>query len=431
MPSHYEYTPVAHALTAPTPTSPNAAAVIDAAIAYAEPSPVGSEHVLWALFNVPGYSPRILDFIARKTAEVYQAAAVTSCDNNSRQWFRDRVMATLMEKGLSAGGGGGGGGGDVPVTPAMQRILSVTQQLGKGTVQDGDTVFENGLIATEFIVAAMLLDGRSVAADILSRCSRGLVNSWNLLEAIKVDPASLHPPQGNISYEVRAVNGGLGAMEAWEPASVLPDIGDGAWCAGPLPYANWLIPGRLMIGETPHGDSYHAPRAGTMQSDLKQLVSSHIDTFVCLRGEWGTMDTFMAGYYPKHLLAAGLNCNCLFFPIEDYRITHEADVVAMVLELRRRMRQGERLYIHCHSGHGRTGMVCIPLVASLFGLSAKAAIEFVQKAHDIGRNGGGDSGWLLPETDLQRDLVVNINKIVCQEDIGHGGLSSSSSRSRK
>ncbi len=46
--------PVGHPLTAPIPTSPNSAAVLDVAMAAAGASPVGSEHLLWALFNVEG-----------------------------------------------------------------------------------------------------------------------------------------------------------------------------------------------------------------------------------------------------------------------------------------------------------------------------------------------------------------------------------------
>ena len=121
----------------------------------------------------------------------------------------------------------------------------------------------------------------------------------------------------------------------------------------------------------------------------------------------------------------------MFFPVEDFHVTEEADVVAVVLELRRRLRRGERLYMHCRSGHGRTGMVCIPLIASLFGVSADEATAFVQRAHDIGRNGGSDAGWHLPETAAQRRVVGSVNAFVTQADIGQGGDSSSSSSSRR
>ena len=297
---------VAHALCAPVPCSPNTAAVLDVAVACAHPSPVGSEHVLWALFNVEGYRPRIIGWIGRKTVEVYESERASDADSIF-QWFRTRVLATLAEKGFVAGdgggagggaggagggaggagggaGGAGGGGGNNPtLTSSMQRILDVTRGLSNGSVRDGDTIYQGGLVATEFIVAAILVEGTNVAADILSRCSRGLVNSWNLLEAIHVDPATLHPPRaaGPVSFEAQSVNGGAGggptyACTAWEPADSLPDIGDGSWCAAPVPYANWLVPGRFMIGETPGGDGYSPrPESGSgrnsMQTELQQL----------------------------------------------------------------------------------------------------------------------------------------------------------------
>ena len=228
---------------------------------------------------------------------------------------------------------------------------------------------------------------------------------------------------------VLKVNAGPCVTKAWEPVH-LPELGDGEWCAAPVPYANWLIPGRLMIGETPGGDCYSNISAAQMQMELSQLVPGHVDTFVSLRGEWGPMERFMTKFYPEQLRTAELNCDCVFFPIEDFHVTHEKDVVAVVLDLRRRMRRGERLYIHCRSGHGRTGMICVPLVASLFNVSADEAAAFVQRAHDIGRNGGRDAGWSLPETREQRIVVEHVHQLVCQASIGAGGSSSSGRRAR-
>jgi hypothetical protein len=313
----------------------------------------------------------------------------------------------------------------------MQRILAIAGEIGSRTVMDGGTSHTLGLVATEFLVAAILVDGSSVAADIISRVSRGSVNSWNLLEAIHVDPSTLHPPAASLSYEVESIHGGANVTEAWEPVlrGQLPEIGNGAWCEAPVPYANWLILNRFMIGETPGGDCYSSNNnSRQMQHELSALVPTHVDTFVSLRGEWGPMAKFLAERYPKDAAAANLNCDCLFFPIEDFRVTALEDVCAIVLECRRRLRRGERLYMHCRSGHGRTGMICIPLIASLFDVSAEQASIFVQTAHDVGRNGGSDAGWHLPETAEQVDLVRRVNDLVRQSDLAATGGSSSSSR---
>ena len=76
-------------------------------------------------------------------------------------------------------------------------------------------------------------------------------------------------------------------------------------------------------------------------------------------------------------------------------------------------------------------MICIPLVASLFNVSTQDAMRFVQKAHDIGRNGGDDAGWHLPETRPQKQRVRKVDALVRQSDIGAGGKSNSKARSRK
>ena len=91
----------------------------------------------------------------------------------------------------------------------------------------------------------------------------------------------------------------------------------------------------------------------------------HVDAFVCHCGEWGPTATFATYYYPAAATAAGLPCNTLCFPIEDFHVTGEAGVLALVLELRRWLHTGEWAYIHCRSGHGRTGMIATPLVAAV------------------------------------------------------------------
>ena len=43
-----------------------------------------------------------------------------------------------------------------------------------------------------------------------------------------------------------------------------------------------------------------------------------------------------------------------------------------VIALRRRLLDGEVIYLHCRGGHGRTGTVAIPLLASVFGAPTEA-----------------------------------------------------------
>ena len=56
------------------------------------------------------------------------------------------------------------------------------------------------------------------------------------------------------------------------------------------------------------------------------------------------------------------------------------ELVALVFELKRRVIQGEVLYVHCRGGHGRTGTIVIPLVAALFDIEDAEASGFVCEA---------------------------------------------------
>ena len=455
---------VAHLFTAPTPASLSAAAVFDAAIAAAGPdAPVGSEHLLWGLLNVQGYSPRILDWMGSRVSSVYggpskgcgegsassgQPAAASGSGSGAQ--LRSAILETLSAKGFNPAGtstagttaGTTAGSSAAPpaaVTHSVERVLAIVKQISNGPVSDGGVVLEHGLVATEFIVAAILVEGRSVAADVLSRASRGLVHAANLLEAISVDSFSLLVPASSpkaVGFEARAVNCGweeAAGQGPWEPtAGQLPDVGDGAWCSVPaVPYANWAVAGRLMIGETPGGDSWSKLSKTKLLEALDALAPSHVDAFVCLRGEWGSTSDFVSRRYPSALESSGKSVDVIYCPIEDFCPTADAHVLAVVLECRRRLRAGQRLYVHCRSGHGRTGMVVVPLVAALFDVSAEAARQFVQQAHDIGRNGGGDAGWHLPETAEQLDVVRRVNELVRATDISAKGPSGSAARGRR
>merc|ERR1712046_95605 len=80
-----------------------------------------------------------------------------------------------------------------------------------------------------------------------------------------------------------------------------------------------------------------------------------------------------------------------------------------VLDLRSRVLSGQVLYLHCHGGHGRTGTVAIPLIASLCSVSGEKAQKFVVEATLTTRlNDAKKSGTLfdrmdaMPETGAQK-----------------------------
>lgn len=73
--------------------------------------------------------------------------------------------------------------------------------------------------------------------------------------------------------------------------------------------------------------------------------------------------------------------------------------------------------MHCRGGHGRTGTVVIPLMASLFDVSDMVATDFVNESTLTTRQSDvayANQGWEaeMPETNEQRQMTSSVNDAV-------------------
>ena len=117
---------------------------------------------------------------------------------------------------------------------------------------------------------------------------------------------------------------------------------------------------------------------------------------MCLRGEW-TLEEFKSKY-PDLVEKSGKKVNFLHFPIDDFDIAEEQSTVNFVNELANRVRRGDKMYIHCQGGHGRTGLIAIQLFIALYGIDFKEARKLINQYHDS-RTGCYDIGHShMPET---------------------------------
>ena len=117
----------------------------------------------------------------------------------------------------------------------------------------------------------------------------------------------------------------------------------------PTESSNWLIPGRLVIGEHPS------------REDAVDLISAGVNTFVCLIGEY-SLDQYKSQYYPKDVQAylsrsgseTGRHVDFLHFPIADFTVTKATFLKSLVAELKKRLVTDANtvMYIHCRGGHG-------------------------------------------------------------------------------
>lgn len=143
---------------------------------------------------------------------------------------------------------------------------------------------------------------------------------------------------------------------------------------GPTPQSNWLIPQRVLMSAYP-GD----PKVDKTEAKLRKVLDANIQTFVCLQTE-DELKRFTD--YRPILKRLNPNIQILHFPIEDCGIAKDEDVLKFVNELCDRVKNGDRMLIHCFGGHGRTGTIASILLAKLYKLSAKEALLRVEACHD-------------------------------------------------
>ena len=138
--------------------------------------------------------------------------------------------------------------------------------------------------------------------------------------------------------------------------------------------ANWLVPRRVLLGGYP-GSPPPVDELALMRSLRLQAA---VDTFVCLQAE---VPAEHFGASPPVQLAGSIACEFrpyvadaralnagrppqfIHFPMVDHSVASSLEALdGLIIDLARRVRQGEVLYIHCMAGLGRTGLVAACLL---------------------------------------------------------------------
>jgi hypothetical protein len=133
----------------------------------------------------------------------------------------------------------------------------------------------------------------------------------------------------------------------------------------PLPNSYWVIPGRLLAGEYPGGADFTDSRAR-----LARVRDAGIDYFVDLTEE-GELPAY------RHLLP--FHIKYLRSAIADRSVPGDGmQVQKLLTEIRAALAGGRGVYVHCHAGIGRTGLVMGCYLAEEDG-DGKAAIKHLNR----------------------------------------------------
>jgi ADP-ribosylglycohydrolase/protein-tyrosine phosphatase len=157
----------------------------------------------------------------------------------------------------------------------------------------------------------------------------------------------------------------------------------------PLPNSYWVLPGQLLAGEHPAGAT-----PGETEERLKVLLDAGIQCFIDL-----TAPNELAAYDVE----LPINVEYIRKPIRDHQVParkeHMIDIQAC---LDHAVRTGQRTYVHCRAGIGRTGTV-IGCFLIERGLSGDQALEELNRLWQRCRR---SQTWpSIPETDDQVAFV--------------------------
>mmetsp|Transcript_30491 Transcript_30491/g.54642 ORF Transcript_30491/g.54642 Transcript_30491/m.54642 type:complete len:336 (-) Transcript_30491:196-1203(-) len=210
-------------------------------------------------------------------------------------------------------------------------------------------------------------------------------------------------------------------------------------------YANWLVPGKVMLGRYPFIEPNRCRSRVQGEDQLRSILQTGVTVFCSLQDELpeqvkmpvGGIDGFVPYKATVDLMASAMSGpvpqeqqvglrnpwldsylpprkrkqapvqenkvepKYVRFPIIDMDITSVEMANQVVDFLCDEIDGGKKVYLHCWGGRGRAGMLGACYLMKAYGLNAEEALQRVQLAYNT-RN---DPPAVSPETDAQVQFV--------------------------
>ncbi|KAJ9527478.1 hypothetical protein QJQ45_025800 [Haematococcus lacustris] len=188
--------------------------------------------------------------------------------------------------------------------------------------------------------------------------------------------------------------------------------------AGPTPWSNYVLSNKqVLAGAYPASlDDAETERI------LTTLLELGVNTFVCLQAEVN-INTPEHAWRAQHGLRPYIKdaqkvlskahesgnpkitqqkIDFLHLPIIDGNVTTDSAMNRLAEDCIERVLRGEKLYIHCWGGHGRTGTLVAIMLGRLYNLPYTTALRYCQAFHDSRIY---PQGVRSPQTPVQRAQV--------------------------
>jgi hypothetical protein len=143
---------------------------------------------------------------AADAKSVDEVDGVSAASRGIMQWLDSREGFQPHE--AAAAKATASAGAALVYSDALERAVQVAMQIGAGPVRDGDEIIQQGVTASEFVLAGIVIEGTSIGATALTGFSKGRVNSRAILEAINVAPDSFLLAAGKDGMEDKECKGG-------------------------------------------------------------------------------------------------------------------------------------------------------------------------------------------------------------------------------